>query len=222
MLFPMVQRYKFESKSQQLKEMLTENGCCFQWFKGTNLKANHNTVLAIRLTFAVVSNGSKVQIWKQITTTVFIKLGEFLLFPMVQRYKFESKSQRGKIFPTISRCCFQWFKGTNLKANHNPWVSMALILVLFPMVQRYKFESKSQHFHAYGFTKGVVSNGSKVQIWKQITTLSSRQPYPSLLFPMVQRYKFESKSQLVKRKCGNAARCFQWFKGTNLKANHNL
>ena len=39
-------------------------------------------------------------------------------------------------------------------------------LRLFPMVQRYKFESKSQHAHDYGDKPGVVSNGSKIQIWK--------------------------------------------------------
>ena len=117
---------------------------CFQWFKDTNLKANHN--LAVMSTFAalVVSNGSKILIWKQITT-------QFLNDP--------DKS-----------CCFQWFKDTNLKANHNSSVS--------------SISSSS-----------VVSNGSKILIWKQITTCNLR--------------------------CICTNSCFQWFKDTNLKANHN-
>ena len=41
------------------------------------------------------------------------------------------------------------------------------------------------------------------------------------LFPMVQRYKFESKSQQVLPIQNNRIRCFQWFKDTNLKVNHN-
>ena len=41
--------------------------------------------------------------------------------------------------------CFQWFKDTNLKVNHNRMPMFTLALKLFPMVQRYKFESKSQH-----------------------------------------------------------------------------
>ena len=41
-LFPMVQRYKFESKSQHISEHGMITCGCFQWFKGTNLKANHN------------------------------------------------------------------------------------------------------------------------------------------------------------------------------------
>ena len=43
----------------------------------------------------------------------------------------------------------------------------------------------------------------------------------NLLFPMVQRYKFESKSQQAREANAHALRCFQWFKDTNLKVNHN-
>ena len=119
--------------------------CCFQWFKDTNLKANHNGSGTIPVGFLVVSNGSKILIWKQITTYQFYDYAD-------------------------SRC-FQWFKDTNLKANHN------------------------------GSQSGiagvrVVSNGSKILIWKQITT---------------RRRTFEILY------C-----CFQWFKDTNLKANHNF
>ena len=33
--------------------------------------------------------------------------------------------------------CFQWFKDTNLKANHNKRIENQYIQVLFSMVQRY-------------------------------------------------------------------------------------
>ena len=36
--------------------------CCFQWFKDTNLKVNHNTTLLTLNINYVVSNGSKIQI----------------------------------------------------------------------------------------------------------------------------------------------------------------
>ena len=117
---------------------------CFQWFKDTNLKANHNQSGGEAAQMTVVSNGSKILIWKQITTQLI----------------------QGR----HSICCFQWFKDTNLKANHN-------------------------FVFAFDFGDLVVSNGSKILIWKQITTLHMA---------------------LCK---GN--RCFQWFKDTNLKANHN-
>ena len=117
---------------------------CFQWFKDTNLKANHNFALIQEMALPAVSNGSKILIWKQITT------------------------KREKCF--LQKCCFQWFKDTNLKANHNS-----------------TFSTFSDCL--------AVSNGSKILIWKQITTLATRLEI--------------------------AARCFQWFKDTNLKANHN-
>ena len=33
--------------------------------------------------------------------------------------------------------CFQWFKDTNLKANHNAELDQSMERQLFPMVQRY-------------------------------------------------------------------------------------
>ena len=35
---------------------------CFQWFKDTNLKANHNTGPDLQLMTTAVSNGSKILI----------------------------------------------------------------------------------------------------------------------------------------------------------------
>ena len=35
---------------------------CFQWFKDTNLKANHNGSNPVESTNSVVSNGSKILI----------------------------------------------------------------------------------------------------------------------------------------------------------------
>ena len=35
---------------------------CFQWFKDTNLKANHNVVGLSQATVMAVSNGSKILI----------------------------------------------------------------------------------------------------------------------------------------------------------------
>ena len=61
-LFPMVQRYKFESKSQRAFQDVYLLTCCFQWFKDTNLKVNHNFLPVLFNFEFVVSNGSKIQI----------------------------------------------------------------------------------------------------------------------------------------------------------------
>ena len=40
----------------------SQYGCCFQWFKDTNLKANHNYLGDPKGPCLVVSNGSKILI----------------------------------------------------------------------------------------------------------------------------------------------------------------
>ena len=117
---------------------------CSQWFKDTNLKANHNVGKLFPSPKQIVPNGSKILIWKQITTIIALT-------------------------PCLSDCS-QWFKDTNLKANHNEVPGGCTRVVIVP-------------------------NGSKILIWKQITTVVAR------------FHQFNN--------------CSQWFKDTNLKANHN-
>ena len=166
----MVQRYKFESKSQPAVHRCAIQQRCFQWFKGTNLKANHNMNWPLLFPCRAVSNGSKVQIWKQITTLDGSKIALFIAVSNGSKVQIWKQITTWMIQRWRSRSCFQWFKGTNLKANHNAM----------------------RHSTAL---RWAVSNGSKVQIWKQITTRISSVFFPFSLFPMVQRYKFESKSQ---------------------------
>ena len=168
---------------------------CIQWFKDTNLKANHNMEMSDNYWNEAVFNGSKILIWKQITTRCI------------------------RIWSSDS--CIQWFKDTNLKANHNeadgcrswPWAvfngSKILIwkqittirftyLCNFSCIQWFKDTNlKANHnFHSsFSTQKPAVFNGSKILIWKQITT---------------------GKGWRIIA-CG----CIQWFKDTNLKANHN-
>ena len=59
---------------------------CFQWFKDTNSKANHNLKDQEARNVVVVFNGSKILIRKQITTTIRTVCKTILLFSMVQRY----------------------------------------------------------------------------------------------------------------------------------------
>ena len=59
---------------------------CFQWFKDTKMKANHNYRAMGRAPSPTVSNGSKILKWKQITTYYPYHSITFILFPMVQRY----------------------------------------------------------------------------------------------------------------------------------------
>ena len=161
---------------------------CFQWFKDTNLKANHNCPATHTAPVAAVSNGSKILIWKQITTNrctiegtqccfqwfkdTNLKANHNYTTPILSRYWAVSNGSKILIWKQITTvcvqgkllvCCFQWFKDTNLKANHN--------IIAFVMC-----------------VGAAVSNGSKILIWKQITTSVSKRTRSISLFPMVQRY----------------------------------
>ena len=92
-VFPIVQSYKFKSKSQPLMGGISSAAGCFRQFKVTNSKANHNRVSFFLTQILGVSDSSKLQIQKQITT--------------------EPAS------PDSPNRCFRQFKVTNSKANHN-------------------------------------------------------------------------------------------------------
>ena len=141
--------------------------CCYR--KGTNFQANHNMPLTRSCVSTVVVATAKVQIFKQITTTLGTKMEAY------------------------SCCCYR--KGTNFQANHNKSWLLSVHYVLLLLPQRCKFSSKSQH-RAVGIDKRrVVVATAKVQIFKQITTYICETEQRVVLLLLPQRYKFSSKSQ---------------------------
>ena len=144
-LFLICQRYKFESNSQPKACDHAVTVRCFWYVKDTNLKAIHNHRLSMMPSGRVVSDMSKIQIWKQFTTGGAWECGRAGLFLICQRYKFESNSQLVTSNRNEAVCCFWYVKDTNLKAIHN-------------------------YYYDYGLLKSVVSDMSKIQIWKQFTT----------------------------------------------------
>ena len=68
--------------------------------------------------------------------------------------------------------------------------------MVFPIVQSYKFKSKSQRALVDPVFHFGVSDSSKLQIQKQITTHKQMVLEAAMVFPIVQSYKFKSKSQL--------------------------
>ena len=194
-LFQIPQRYRFSSKSQQ--------------------------TLSLLLSWVVVLDTTKVQIFKQITTDCECYIGVDLLFQIPQRYRFSSKSQLFNICIAKVAGCFRYHKGTDFQANHNLFgegddddnvvldttkvqifkqITTGLgysldPLKLFQIPQRYRFSSKSQQVLAFRFVLIVVLDTTKVQIFKQITTILDILCNRSRLFQIPQRYRFSSKSQ---------------------------
>ena len=62
-------------------------------------------------------------------------------------------------------------------------------------MQRYNFESNSQHGDDFPTKPEVVANNAKIQFWKQFTTLANDDNLFELLLLIMQRYNFESNSQ---------------------------
>ena len=144
----------------------------------------------------VVLDTTKVQIFKQITTTAQSRATCERLFQIPQRYRFSSKSQLIAQDGTIEVGCFRYHKGTDFQANHNFVLSMEK-------------------------TPNVVLDTTKVQIFKQITTLLHGLYEDDLLFQIPQRYRFSSKSQLTLVRLTVVFCCFRYHKGTDFQANHN-
>ena len=194
-LFQIPQRYRFSSKSQHLQSSSIIIVRCFRYHKGTDFQANHNIT---KHTPAIC-----------------------LLFQIPQRYRFSSKSQHIRMSFMDENGCFRYHKGTDFQANHNLCDEDSLQLKLFQIPQRYRFSSKSQPIsivcktgrRCFRYHKGtdfqanhnclqtsslfglVVLDTTKVQIFKQITTLPQRYSHEFLLFQIPQRYRFSSKSQ---------------------------
>ena len=143
-----------------------------------------------------VSTNTKIQIWKQITTIWQEWSARSKLYQPIQKYKFESKSQPGSVGESIKYSCINQYKNTNLKANHN-----------------WQFANWLQFL--------AVSTNTKIQIWKQITTNFLQFTSQFTLYQPIQKYKFESKSQLTTVNNIFIFSCINQYKNTNLKANHN-
>ena len=144
-LYYLIQRYKFESNSQHLSYESDCLTCCIIWYKDTNLKAIHNASGMTTELYTVVLSDTKIQIWKQFTTSKKFALRRNLLYYLIQRYKFESNSQPFFNLSTTSTCCIIWYKDTNLKAIHNACLQASR-------------------------RERVVLSDTKIQIWKQFTT----------------------------------------------------
>ena len=220
-LLPVRQRYKNESKSQPMATVITVCCRCCQYDKDTKMKANHNCIIIICIKELVVASTTKIQKWKQITTDARMFTRSWLLLPVRQRYKNESKSQPFHIFVIGDAVVASTTKIQKWKQITTEVAKLIIAFKLLPVRQRYKNESKSQPqereicspFRCCQYDKdtkmkanhnwimriprlpGVVASTTKIQKWKQITTSTTTN--------------------------GQRHGCCQYDKDTKMKANHN-
>ena len=224
------------------------------------------------LSLSVVCDTAKVRFFKQITTFEFIWITFLVLFAILQKYDFSSKSQRKNKSTKAAKVVCDTAKVRFFKQITTPWLLHFKQMRLFAILQKYDFSSKSQHtgrcarhivvvcdtakvrffkqittnsdkLHRYscclryckstifqanhnGYGCGtwllrVVCDTAKVRFFKQITTATSLYLIGVLLFAILQKYDFSSKSQQINQKHFAADCCLRYCKSTIFQANHN-
>ena len=220
---------------------------CLRYCKSTIFQANHNQTKIGTIHEYVVCDTAKVRFFKQITTGRIAPSWCTLLFAILQKYDFSSKSQR-ICRPVVEvGGCLRYCKSTIFQANHNAvtirpltrsvvcdtakvrffkqiTTDMKVIKTntrLFAILQKYDFSSKSQQRAMLGAYPFVVCDTAKVRFFKQITTAFAVILELRLLFAILQKYDFSSKSQLSSRHTFTSPSCLRYCKSTIFQANHN-
>ena len=172
-LFVILQKYDFSSKSQLNENNWICETCCLWYCKSTIFQANHNLPSLPSHDKSAVCDTAKVRFFKQITTiakdgkakggclwycksTIFqanhncrgFQNRQILLFVILQKYDFSSKSQQERVDQLAAIRCLWYCKSTIFQANHNKVLCWLLILWLFVILQKYDFSSKSQLYLA--------------------------------------------------------------------------
>ena len=120
MLFAILQKYDFSSKSQLLGMLPSPYTSCLRYCKSTIFQANHNTFSLKAQLLVVVCDTAKVRFFKQITTVRHNRPIPRTLFAILQKYDFSSKSQRQRPRRPRRGGCLRYCKSTIFQANHNP------------------------------------------------------------------------------------------------------
>ena len=196
MMFVILQKYDFSSKSQRAFAPLSFWTRCLWYCKSTIFQANHNWSSAIGWGRADVCDTAKVRFFKQITTRTYQLCRRVRMFVILQKYDFSSKSQQDFVCNIIMPGCLWYCKSTIFQANHNGLAGRAQ-------------------------TKKDVCDTAKVRFFKQITTLSYRNYYYGLMFVILQKYDFSSKSQPSAASPLLVEWCLWYCKSTIFQANHN-
>ena len=100
-LYSVWQRYNFESNLQHEANRRVIDYGCIQYDKDTILKAIYNIIYSPKRTLRAVFSMTKIQFWKQFTTSRSIWPKIPWLYSVWQRYNFESNlQQRGRKNPS--------------------------------------------------------------------------------------------------------------------------
>ena len=195
--------------------------CCLWYCKSTIFQANHNSAWNTLKSRPVVCDTAKVRFFKQITTGLSAIVRNTMLFVILQKYDFSSKSQPIRVKILWLACCLWYCKSTIFQANHNyPWISeLALKVVCDTAKVRFFKQITTDNWPS------LYENSClwycKSTIFQANHNLGQQTLTEEQLFVILQKYDFSSKSQPDKRR-GRVEKCCLWYcKSTIFQANHN-
>jgi len=169
-----------------------------RYCKSTSFQANHNPKSNYLKKCTVVCDTAKVRVFKQITTSVTFSASETTLFAILQKYEFSSKSQHKLDMAERYQCCLRYCKSTSFQANHNRAAAYQKIYSVVCDTAKVRVFKQITTIVARHMVGGcVVCDTAKVRVFKQITTHSCGISMTNLLFAILQKYEFSSKSQLT-------------------------
>ena len=167
-----------------------------RYCKSTIFQANHNMIQHTPHHTVVVCDTAKVRFFKQITTgsPTLPELNCCLRYCKSTIFQANHNKNAYELGSCIG--CLRYCKSTIFQANHNPIMVVIRILkvvcdtakvrffkqittelvgveevdLLFAILQKYDFSSKSQRCQRYALVLLVVCDTAKVRFFKQITT----------------------------------------------------
>ena len=171
-LYSICQRYNFESNLQRCSFNASLVVNCIRYVKDTILKAIYNGKTVVYETFTTVFDMSKIQFWKQFTTTNDLKrcLRNCIRYVKDTILKAIYNERTPVVFCFIT--VFDMSKIQFWKQFTTPLIFERGFLKLYSICQRYNFESNLQLLCACPFMQLTVFDMSKIQFWKQFTTSS--------------------------------------------------
>ena len=144
-----------------------------------------------------------------------------MLFAILQKYDFSSKSQHALQTQILETVVCDTAKVRFFKQITTSLLRRSSLRKLFAILQKYDFSSKSQLKTLLDTSENVVCDTAKVRFFKQITTAGLISAGGKLLFAILQKYDFSSKSQRFVLNIFTSFCCLRYCKSTIFQANHN-
>ena len=144
MLFAILQKYEFSSKSQPCCCLSEDLFCCLRYCKSTSFQANHNYsckaygwgVRCLRYCKSTSFQANhNSQLWHQYDQFVVCDTAKVRVFKQIT-----TDDELINLLPSCLRYC----KSTSFQANHNRDLKKEMRSGLFAILQKYEFSSKSQ------------------------------------------------------------------------------